>query len=161
MAIEGVLTEELPVGANLLHYESSIQGKELYRIFQDTTRLLMLSQDPDRDRVKAWMARERFSRYADVHCYPEDSLSPFSLWKVEHIRELMGVGHHIAFYIDGDPTAVSMVLEEGVGALLAVRPGDTPGKKDDMSFTPWLTLVDTIEAQNLLRAEKTVEADYG
>ena len=100
MAIEGVLTEELPVGANLLHYESSIQGKELYRIFQDTTRLLMLSQDPDRDRVKAWMARERFSRYADVHCYPEDSLSPFSLWKVEHIRELMGVGHHIAFYID-------------------------------------------------------------
>jgi hypothetical protein len=162
MAIEGVLTDAAPRENNLLLADSSTQGKELYQIFRDGARLLMLSEDPEKDRAKAWMARERFSRYADIHCYPVDSMLSPALWRVQHIKDLMGIGHHISFFVDSDPTAVGMVLEAGVGAMLVVRPGDTPGKRgSDMDYQSWQDLVDTIEAQNMLRAMKTVEATDG
>lgn len=159
MAIEGVLTEDLSAGSDLLHYESSNQGKVLYNLFRDSARLVLLSTDPSKDRVKAWMARERFTRYADIHCYPIDTLLTPPLWRVQHTKDLVGVGHHISFYVDSDPTAVALALEAGVGAMLVGRPGDSPGKRgDDTAYQPWYALVDSIERQNMLRASRTAEA---
>lgn len=127
---------------------------------RDASRVLLLSSDPAKDRVKAWLARERFSRYADVHCYPPDSMLSYAEWKVQHVKELIGVGHHIAFYIDSDPAAVQDALEAGVGALLVAYPGVVPGRSaHDHSYSPWYDLVDSIEQQNLLRAAKGVEVD--
>jgi hypothetical protein len=108
------------------------------------------------------MARERFSRYADIHCYPADTLLTPALWRVQHAKDLVGVGHHISFFVDCDPTAVAMALEAGIGGMLVARPGDSPGRRDgDMAFTPWYDLVDSIEKQNMLRAARTAEAPDG
>ena len=159
VSIEGVLTDS-PHGANLLSCESSGDGRTLYRMFRDTARVLLLSSDPSKERVKAWLARERLSRYADVHCYPPDSMFSYPEWKVQHVNDLMGVGHHIAFYVDSDPEAVRKALEAGVGALLVAYPGVIPGRSThEHSYSPWYDLVDSIEQQNLLRASKGLEED--
>jgi hypothetical protein len=131
-------------------------------MIQDTSRVLLLSSDHSKERVKAWLARERLSRYADVHCYPKDSMFPYSEWKIQHVNELIGVGHHVAFYIDSDPKAVQTALEAGVGAMLVAYPGVVPGRlSHEHSYSPWYDLVDSIERQNLLRASKGVEEEDG
>ena len=157
MSVEGVLTAT-PDGSNLLSCESAGDGRTLYMMLRDTSRVLLLSSDPSKERVKAWLSRERLSRYADIHCYPPDSMAPYAEWKVQHVNELIGVGHHIAFYIDSDPSAVQRALEAGVGALLVAYSGVAPGQHShEHSYSPWYDLVDSIEQQNLLRATKGVE----
>ena len=112
--------------------------------------------------MKAWLAREHFSRYADVHCYsPESGLDP-AKWRVQHTKDLIGVGHHIAFYIDSDPTTIADALEAGVGALLFARSGNVPGRQGkERIYSPWYDLVDSIEAHSLRRASRAVEVTDG
>ena len=161
MSIEGVLTDA-PHEGNLLSCESSGNGRTLYRMIRDASRVLLISSDPSKERVKAWLARERLSRYADVHCYPTDSMLSYTNWKVQHVNDLIGVGHHIAFYIDSDPRAIQTALEAGVGAMLVAYPAVLPGRSShEHTYSPWYDLVDSIEQQNLLRATKGVEEDDG
>ena len=159
MSIEGVLNDGAP-NLDLLNSESHDHGKILYNIFRDTSRLLMLSTDPNKDKVKAWMARERFHRYADIHCYPNDTVLSPSEWRAQHVKDLMGIGHHIAFYIDSDPDTVKHVLESGVHALLVTSPGVIPGRfEKDYTYSSWYDLVDSIEKQAAFKAQKTVELE--
>jgi hypothetical protein len=82
---------------------------------------------------------------------------PPALWRVQHVKDLMGVGHHIAFYIDSRPEIVGAALEAGVMAMLVARPGVTPGFQGDMRYSPWNDLVATIEQQNMIRAARSLE----
>lgn len=160
MAITGVLSVESD--PNLFYCESSIPGRVFYDMVRDGARVVLLSNDPSKDRTKAWLARERISRYADVHCYPVDSLLSPADWRVQHVKDLIGVGHHISFYIDSDPMAVGRALEAGVGTLLLTASASTPGfDPEGPGYSPWYDLVDVIERQNLVRAAKAVEADDG
>jgi len=156
--IEGVLTENSPE-TNLLSYESSGSGRVLYSLMRDSGRIILLSLDHSKNRVQAWLARERFSRYADVHCYPPDSMLSPAEWRVQHLKDLIGIGHHISFYIDSDPKAVGMALEAGVDALLLATTGVVPGSDRDKRYSPWYDLVDTIEQQSMLRATRGLEDD--
>lgn len=159
MSIEGVLNDGAP-GADLLNTESTNSGKILYSIFRDTSRLLLLSTEPSKERVKAWLARERFNRYADVHCYPNDTIRTPQEWRAQHVRDLMGVGHHIAFYIDSDADAVKAVLESGVHGMLVASPGVIPGRfEKDHTYSSWYDLVDSIEQQVALKAAKAMEIE--
>jgi hypothetical protein len=159
MNIEGVLTEGAPE-SNILNYEASGPGRVLYKMLCDSSRIVLLSMDHSKDRVKAWLARERMTRYADIHCYPPESILSPAEWRIQHLKDLMGIGHHISFYIDSDPTAVAAAMQSGIGALLVGYSGITPGHSDhNGSYSPWYDLVDTIEKQNLLRATKALEND--
>lgn len=163
MSIEGVLTDN-PPDSNILTYESTGSGKVLYTLLRDTGRIVLLSTDHSKERVQAWLARERFTRYADVHCYPRDSILSPAEWRAQHIKDLMGIGHHISFYIDSDPKTLGMVMESGVDCLLVACPAVSQGfKEKDQGYSPWYDLVETIEKQNTLRAAKDVgdEEDYG
>lgn len=157
MSIEGVLNDGAP-GSDILNTESTNSGKILYSIFRDTSRLLLLSDDPNKEKVKAWLARERLNRYADIHCYPNDTVKNPSEWRVQHVKDLMGVGHHIAFYMDSNPETVKMVLESGVAAILVSHPGVIPGRfETGHTYSSWYDLVDSIEQQAALRASRAVE----
>lgn len=157
MSIDGVLTTENS-NENILNTEASNAGKVLYSALRDSSRLLLLSNDSSKDRVKAWLARERFTRYADVHCYPLDTNMTYAEWRVKHIKDLIGVGHSISFFIDADPEAIGKALEVGVNALLVAFPGVIPGRMDkEHEYSPWYSLVDTIEKQSMLRASRFVE----
>lgn len=159
LSVEGVIANA-PISDNLLLCESNRDGRVLYTMLRDSARILILSSDPSKDRVKAWLARERLTRYADVHCYPPDSMLSYAEWKIQHVNDLIGVGHHIAFYIDSDPEAVRNALEAGVGAILVAYPGVVPGRSThEHSYSPWYDLVDSIEQQNLLRATKGTEVE--
>ena len=157
MSIEGVLNDGSP-RTDLLNSESTNAGKIIYGIYRDSSRLLLVSSESNKEKVKAWLARERLSRYADLHCYPKDTIKSPSEWRAQHINDLIGVGHHIAIYIDSDPETVKRVLESGVNCLLAASPGVVPGRFErDHAYSSWYDLVDTIEQQTALRATRAVE----
>jgi hypothetical protein len=106
------------------------------------------------------MARERLTRYADIHCYPPGSdLNPAE-WRIKHLNDMIGIGHHISFYIDSDPATVGRALECGVNALLVAQAGDVPGKSEkEQAYSPWYDLVETIEQQSLIKAARGVEEE--
>lgn len=159
MSIEGVLNDGAP-GSEILNTESTNSGKVLYPIFRDMSRLLLLSSEHNKDKVKAWLARERLHRYADVHCYPNDTVLSPQEWRAQHIMDLVGIGHHIAFYIDSDPETVKMVLEFGVASILVSTPGVLPGRfEKDQAYSSWYDLVDSIERQTALKASKALESE--
>lgn len=157
MSVEGVLTHG-STDTHALNYEASVQGRVLYHALRDSTRLVLLSHDPSKDRVKSWLARERLTRYADVQCRPHDSALTPSEWRIWRLKELISAGHHISFFIDSDPATVSAALETGVGALLVVNSSVIPGEETPR-YAPWYDLVATIERQSLLRASRSVEED--
>lgn len=158
LSIEGVLTDTSGTGDLLASAEASTSGKVLYAMLRDTARVVLLSCDTSKDRTAAWLARERFSRYADLHCMPPDTdLSP-SAWRVQHARELQGIGHHISFFIDSDPGAVAAALNAGIAGILVAGSAVTPGyRSDDMPYTPWYDLVESIERQKTFRAARSPE----
>lgn len=161
MSIEGVLTDSR-ADSNILSHDASVSGRVMYQMIRDGSRVLLLSSDHSKDRVKAWLARERFTRYADVHCYPEDSPLGAEAWKVKHIKDLAAAGHHIAFYIDSNPNTIGAALEAGVNALLVAFTGSNMGQgASEHTYSPWYSLVETIEQQGLLRASKSLFEENG
>jgi len=86
-------------------------------------------------------------------------LSP-PAWRIQHLKDMMGVGHYISFYVDNDPATVGRALEAGINALLVAQAGDVPGKPErDQAYSPWYDLVDTIEKQSLIKATRGIEDD--
>lgn len=161
VSIEGVLTSNPPTG-NSLNYEAAVMGRSFYDMIRDGGRLLLLSSDRSKDRTKAWLMREHFSKYSDLHCYPADELRTYSEWKAQHVLDLMGIGHHVSLYIDSDIKAVGKVLEGGVATLLMTYPTARPGRHaSDQAYSPWYDLVDSIEQESVLKASKAVEESRG
>lgn len=157
VSIEGVLTSS-PSSGNSLNYEAAVLGRSFYDMIRDGSRLLLLSSDRSKDRTKAWLMREHFSRYSDLHCYPADELRSYSDWKAQHVLDLMGIGHHVSMYIDSDLAAVGKVLEGGVATLLMTYPSARPGQQvGTQSYSPWYDLVESIEHESVLKAAKALE----
>jgi hypothetical protein len=159
MNVEGVLTDS-PPNVNILTYEACGSGRVLYNMLRDSSRIVLLSLDHSKERVQAWMARERMTRYADIHCYPTDSILSPSEWRVQHLKDMIGIGHHISFYIDSDPATVGNALGAGINAILVAQAGDVPGKNEKgQAYSPWYDLVETIEQQSLIKAARGIEDD--
>lgn len=159
LSIEGVLTDTSENNDLLASAEASNSGKILYAMLRDSARVVLLSADPIKDRVAAWLARERFSRYADLHCYPAGSVLTPAEWRVQHAKDLLGVGHHIAFFIDSDPAVVAQALNAGINGILVAPSSTTPGyRSGDMGYTSWYDLVESIERQKLVRASRSPES---
>lgn len=157
LSIEGVLTDSGP-NTDIMYCDASKSGRILYTMLKDSSRVLLVSSEPNVDKVKGWLARERFTRYADLHCYPIVSPLTPPQWKVQHIKDLMGVGHHIEFFIDSDPDTIKMAVEAGVTGVLIAYSGAIPGRiEKDQTYSSWYDLVDTIEAHSALRASRALE----
>lgn len=151
LTIDGVLSTA-PTD-NLLTVESSQNGKVLYDIVRGNERVILLADDHDKDRAKAWLARERFSRYGDVHCYPKGFEGEPWEWRVKHVKDMLSVGHHVSFYIDAEPDALRGILHLGVPVLQVVEPAGTPGiHSDESPYRPWYDLVESVERRTLLQA---------
>lgn len=158
MSVEGVLTDH-PASDTVLNYEATATGRLFYNMVKPTARIILLSSDPYIDRVKAWLVRERFTGYAAVYCHPLDSVMGAQAWKAEKVKDLVGLGHHIGFYVDTDPTTVENVLSIGVDSLLVANPSTYPGDREDTKYSPWYSLVEKVEGQNLARATKMMEEE--
>jgi hypothetical protein len=155
LTIDGVLSDA-PTD-NLLTAESSNLGKVLYDIVRGNERVILLADDHDKDRVKAWLARERFTRYGDVHCQPRDSEGLPWEWRVKHVKDMLSVGHHVSFFIDSEPDAIRGILDLGVPALQVVASQGPPGgiHSSESPYRPWYDLVETVERRSLLQTTDT------
>jgi hypothetical protein len=157
VSVEGVLTGTDP-STDIMYCDASKAGRILYQMIRNDSRILLLSSEANVAKVKGWLARERFTKYADVHCYPDDSPLTAAQWKVQHIRDLVGVGHHIEFFIDSDPDTIKMAVESGITGLLMIYSGVLPGRSEtSKGYSSWYDLVDTIETHSMLRANKILK----
>lgn len=157
VSIEGVLTVDPPTG-NSLNYEAAVLGRSFYDMVREGSRLLLLSSDRSKGRAKAWLMREHFTRYADLHCYPADELRSYSDWKAQHVIDLLGIGHHVSMYIDSDIEAIRKVLDGGVATMLVTYPSRLPGRQvNEQAYSPWYDLVESIEHESVLKAAKALE----
>jgi len=148
-----------PPSDTVLNYEATAAGRLLYNLMKPTSRIILLSSDPYEDRVKSWLVRERFTGYAAVYTHPLGDVRTAKVWKSEKVRDLIGLGHHIGFYLDTDPATIEAVLDLGVDALLVAKPGSLPGDKADTEYAPWYSLVNKVEEQNMARAMKMMEEE--
>lgn len=150
IAIEGVLAEP---GRNWALSSATLSaGRALYNALSIDNRIVLFSSDPYPERTRAWLLKEHFKHFSEVHSPPIDwAESPID-WKVQKVRDL-STGP-ILFYIDTDPEAVRRVVGEGFAALLPIFPARFPGVGAHRQYTPWEDLVDTIEEQNLIRASR-------
>jgi len=125
LSVEGVLTDSGP-NTDIMNCDASKSGRILYTMIKNSSRVLLISNENNVAKVKGWLARERFTKYADVHCYPAVSPLTHAQWKVQHVKDLMGVGHHIEFFIDSEPDTIKMAIEAGVTGMLPfeVRAGN-------------------------------------
>lgn len=159
MSVEGILTEG-STDTHALNYETSGPGRVLFNALRQGSRIILLSQDPSHDRVRAWLSRESLVKYADLHCRPYNShLSPID-WKLQRLRDLLGVGYHVGMFVDSDPYVVHKALNMGITSLLFSTPSTFPGRQEkDVRYSPWYDLVEAIEHNSLIRATKSVEED--
>lgn len=162
ISIDGVLSQR-PPQHSILDYEAVAQGRVLFSMIRNSTRVLYLSNDPNEERVRSWLIRERLAPFQALYCYPVESPVLPAEWQVEQVRLLLSQGHHLSFYIGSDPRVVKEVLEQGVDAIMmattAVVPGDSPYVQGQ--YTPWYDLVDTIDERELLKSAKAVRDEDG
>lgn len=163
IGLEGVLSDPTTSSGTILNSEALNGGKVLYDLFKPQARIIILSSDPNEDAVKAWLIRERMTKFAGVFAYdPGSGLSPDD-WKVRKVKDLVGLGHKIGFFIDANPSTVQAMLEFGVDALLvgysASFIGEASGgfAEDDRTYKPWYSLVDTIEQQTMIKTARAAE----
>lgn len=157
-SLESVLT----AGANpsITQGESVAAGRLLYDSLKSQYRVVILSEYPDVEAVRGWLIRERVTQFAFVHTYDRGSgLSP-EAWKVAKVKELQAQGHHIGFYVDGNPNTVAEVMELGINGVLVAYSAKVPGAYGrDRAITPWYDLVSTIEEHAMIRATVDAEDD--
>lgn len=162
VSIDGVMSQR-PPQHSILDFEATPSGRVLFSMIKNSARVLYLSNDPNEERVRSWLVRERLAPFNNLYCYPEESPVSPDEWQVEQVRALLSAGHHLSFYIGGNPQIVRSVLAQGVDAVLvattAVVPGDSPYVQGQ--YTPWYDLVETIDERELLRSEKAVRDDDG
>lgn len=164
VCLEGVLSDPTTSSGTILNSEALNGGKVLYDMLNNPqARIIILSSDPNADAVKAWLIRERMTKFAGVFSYDPGSGLSTDDWKVRKVRDLVGLGHKIAFYIDSNPSNVQAMLEFGVDAMLIGYSSSFLGEasggfsEDDRSYKPWYSLVDTIEQQTMLKTARAAE----
>lgn len=159
ISVDGVMTEH-PKSDSILNYEASGPGRVLYDMVKQSCRIVFLASDPYEDRVRSWLIRERFSKFAGLYCHPLDSTETAEEWKVSKTLDLLGVGHHLAFFLSTEPETVKAVLNSGVNAMLVTYTGRTPGQSPygiSDTYAPWDTLVESIEEQAMLKSAKAAK----
>lgn len=152
IALEGVLVD----GVDLKASPPTKHGKLFYAALKSQYQTLILSTDPSHELARAWLKREGITGFGSVFCRPANTiLSPVD-WKVSKIREMQSEGWPIALYADSDPASIRAAFLEGVPtALLASPRYSRPEWRPDAerAIRPWDSLVDTLEAEHLLKAE--------
>lgn len=158
--IEGVLADETPDG-RILNYEAIKPGRILYLLVRHAARVVIFTTNRDEGAAKAWLVRERMTKFASVHCYDPAVDPDHRKWKMEKLRDLMSLGHHIDFFVDSDPYAIQAAVEMGVNGLLVAYPSAYPGgaSEGEQAYVPWYSLVETIEQQNMRRASIQAETE--
>jgi len=154
LSIEGVLSTSKP-GQRLLNNDTIESGRLFYEFLKPSARIILLSSERDDSMVRSWLVRERFNRYAGLHCYPGDNLDGYDSWKVQQIGWLISRGHHIGYYVDTSPGVVRDVMLQGVTSILLTYPAVYAGtglRPNDRTYVGWEDLVETVEEQNMLRA---------
>ena len=153
LVVEDVVSE---VGVPLHEAGPTLFGRRLYTTLHNGGEsLVIVSSDLNRQMVKEWLLREGFADYVRLITRDDPGVTP-AAWKVSVVHGLVASGHHISYMIDKDPRVLGKVSEMGVPTLLALHAMDSPGRMSDADFAyeSWDTLVGTIEAESLRRAEQ-------
>lgn len=152
ICVEGVLVD----GTDLRASPPTKFGRLYYDALKTQYQLLLISSlEPNAQLVRAWLKREHFAGFGTVFTRPSDTLLSPDDWKVSKIREMQSEGWPVALYVDTDPASVRAAFLEGIPTSLLSsprygRPEWRPG--EDRGIKPWDALVDTIEAEQLLKA---------
>jgi hypothetical protein len=153
LAIEEVVSE---VGVPLHEAGPTLFGRRLYTTLHNAGEsVVMLSSDTNRSLVQEWLLREGFADYVKLLTRDDPTMDQ-AVWKIQSVHGLVSAGHHISYMVDKDPRVLAKVSEMGVPTLLALHAMDSPGRlhDGDMAYESWDTLVGSIEAESLRRAEQ-------
>ena len=152
IVLEGVLLD----GSDLKASPPTKHGPLFYAALKSQYQTLILSTSPSHELARAWLKREGMTGCGSVFCRPSNTmLSPVD-WKVSKIREMQSEGWPIALYADSDPASIRAAFLEGVPTALLASPryGRPEWRPDaERTIRPWESLVDTLEAEHLLKAE--------
>ena len=150
VTIEGVLSET----SYLLSSPPTKLGKDLFDALKGPYRLVMFSNNPEKEMARSWLRKEGFKGWAMLMCYPATTwVGDMTSWKVTQIREMLGDGWDIAMVLDTDRNLQLALLDEGVATLLVSYPTmphpgrlpETPGP-----LRPWSEIAANVEEKNLL-----------
>lgn len=151
--LEGVLVD----GQDLKSSPPTKHGRLLYDALKGQYQALILSTDPSHELARAWLKREGVTGFGSVFCRPTNTLLSPVDWKVSKIREMQAEGWPVMLYVDSDPESIRAAFMEGVTTMLVASPRYArPEWRPDgeRSIRPWDSLVDTLEAEHLLRTEE-------
>jgi hypothetical protein len=156
LPIEGVLAQR---STSLKGQPPTAEGKALYSLLINSGEpVVLVSAEREPQVAQDWLALEGFLRFAEVYHRGADPGS-YEQFKVATLRRALATGHRVRFYVDSDPAVITQVSDIGVPALLVVVPGDAIGRRisrDQQSYQPWDTLVDTIETRAQEKANLSV-----
>jgi len=152
ITIEGVLAET----DDLMTTPPTKLGKDLYDGLRATYRVILFSNQSDKELARYWLRKEGFKGWAMIMAYPSTWVGNEMGWKVSSVREMLGDGWDVGVVIDCDHRTQRAMLDEGIASMLVsypamARPGKLPESPGPLR--PWSEIAATVEDRNLLKQE--------
>lgn len=149
IAVEGVLKK--PVTGH-----ATDTGHRLYRGLAETHRIVLVTEDDNRDRTAEWLLTQGFARHD--HIVYGDTPSPTgTAWWAHIVRTLkLAYGFDVDFTVVPDPVAARSLIAAGLTAVLFTPAAySLPEWRPDhpSGVTPWNDLEAEMRVQRQLRAK--------
>jgi hypothetical protein len=130
------------------------EGRALWRMFHKETMgrmMLIIDKCDNEEHLEIWLKREGFKAF-QYHVL--DTTDP--VIKADKIHTLSASIGRTNWYIDNDPETCALTLKLGIASIMVgnpyiIRPEWSTSVKE---IRPWGTLVDEMNRQAELRAEK-------
>ena len=150
ISVEGVLAE---VSEDIMQSSPIQAGRMMYESFRDKHfDVVLMSTSRKHITVENWLTREGFHGHIMLKT-ATDSIYNGDEFKKDTVEQLLAEQHFVGFVVDSDPASLTMYVSEvGVNALLFVPAFERPGRKVTAPYRPWITLVESLEAESLERA---------
>lgn len=131
-------------------------GRRLYHGLAGTYRIVLATEDTDRQHLSGWLGMEGFIKHDHI-VYGDEPVSTTREWWPSIARALRGrYGYDTDLFVVPDPQAATSLIEGGFNVLLFVQAAYAlPEWRPDMKrgARPWKQLVAEVATQRLLRAD--------
>jgi hypothetical protein len=134
----------------------SIEGRRLWNLLfaqYSGSIILIVDERDDKEQVEHWLKTEGFKPSMIDYAHDNEPRS-----KVQAAARLRNAFGNLHWFVDIDPHAAQLAIEEGLPTLITIAPSVPRAEwrtDKEQATRPWASLVDEIERQKLMRAEAT------
>lgn len=130
------------------------EGREIWSMFFTAHYgriCLAVNEDYPREQLEEWLKKEGFKP-----SFYETILETQPVLVAERVHRISAVFGKAKWYVDNDPQVCAETLKLGIPTMLVASPYIIrPEWNVDKTVKPWDTLVEEVNRQHLLRANKT------